>query len=620
MAIAALGNTVASIAAAGENPSTGPLVKPAGIPYLNPFCDMSLYQCQSAQTIAYISGYRDQSLNTHLTEINAQIDGPIPGFELPAGPLLVALAFSRVNNAQDVRQVDNTNSPNRYQIVHTGDNLYEVNNAIIGQLNIPVVGGDFVFPFFERLDVELGYRRDTYQTLTKAVYTPKVAVNWMVGWGLSFQGSWGKSFRTPKGEEIFSSGSGVSANNLLGGLENQNTTELLCENEELDAPPGTAIPGSLTAELNPTCNDTDPLLYAPAIISLSGPPVLAGPVLAQSPLGGDFSTEIGPQRATQYNIGFNFAPTDEFLGGALSGLNVTGTYWHLRYRDLIGGTGVGEGPDDPRSRDQFIAITNPNAPITDPSNAEFFKLARDLAAVPTRTSRAPDPAHLLNVRAIRVNFTGNVGLREMSGFDFNFRYDWDSGNWGTFNIGASGSYIIRDRSKGNILDEVWDVNYGSYGPDDAVSSTTGHQMQKVRYRAGWTDGTWSTTFFFNHYFHSGQNPNAAGLTPPCFWQPQFTAGSCYPGSPYFGPYEDHFPFQTPANLLVDLNIGYQTGDRPSNPYLQNIAFSFTVVNLLDKKPPLGVHPLRSRGTGVVAYDRNYSPLTRELSFSISKLW
>jgi outer membrane receptor protein involved in Fe transport len=145
-------------------------------------------------------------------------------------------------------------------------------------------------------------------------------------------------------------------------------------------------------------------------------------------------------------------------------------------------------------------------------------------------------------------------------------------------------------------------------------------MQKIRYRTGWTDGIWSATAFFNHYFHSGQNPNAEGLVPPCFWQPQFGPGSCYTGSPYHGPFEDHYPFITPGNVLVDLNLSYQTADRWTNPYLQNIMFSFTVLNLLDKKPPLGVHPLRSRGTGVVAYDRNYSPLTREISFSISKLW
>jgi outer membrane receptor protein involved in Fe transport len=629
MVIAALGNTVASIAAAGEVPAVGPFTKPAGIPYLNPFCDMLQFKCQSPQTIAYISGFRDQSLRTHLTEINAQIDGPIPGFELPAGPIFVALGFSRINNAQDVEQIDNTNSHMKSQIVHTGDNLYEVNNAIIGQMNIPVFGDDFAFPFFERLDVELGYRRDAYQTLPEAVYTPKVAVNWIVGWGLSFQGSWGKSFRTPKGEEIFSSGSGVSALNLLGGLENQNTTELLCENEGLDAPRGVAIPGSLTAELNPTCAgrgagfpaDPTGLLSAPAIISLSGSPVLVAPILAASPLtaGSDFG-QIGPQNATQYNIGFNLAPTADVFGGVFSGLDLTATYWHLRYRDLIAGIGEGEGPDDPLSRPYFIAITNPNAPITDPSNADFFQLVRDLSAVPTRTSRAPGPEHMLNVRAIEISLTGNVGLREMSGIDFNFRWDWDTGNWGTFNIGASGSYILKDRSKGSITDENWSVNYGDYGPDDDVSRATGHQMRKVRYRAGWTDGTWTATAFFNHFFHGGQNPNAEGLVPPCFWQPQFGPGSCYPGSPYHGPFEDHFPFVTPANVLVDLNLGYQTGDHWANPYLQNISFSFTVLNLLDKKPPLGVHPLRSRGTGVVAYDRQYSPLTREISFSISKLW
>jgi outer membrane receptor protein involved in Fe transport len=630
MALAALGNTVAAAPdfRGPDFPSLGAFTKPTNVPYLNPFCDNRIYKCNSPLTLAYITGFRDQSLRNHATEINAQIDGPLP-WELPGGPILVALAYDKATIAQNFVQTDNTNSQYAGQVVITGDDLYDVNNAFIGQMNIPILGDAFTLPFAQRLDLELGIRRDTYDTLEDSVWTPKVAGNWVVGFGLTVSASWGKSFRTPKGEQISRSGASVSANNLLGGVENLNSIRLICDNTSLGVPGGTALPGSLTSILNPTCAGRGPgfppdptgALSAPAILSVGGPPVLTGPILEASGLATGLSTSVGPQKATQYNVGFNFAPSEDDFGGWLSGFNLTGTYWNLRYRDLIGATGRGTGPDDPLSREQFIVIPNPAAPITDASNAAFFQLVRDLSAVSTRQNRSPDPEHMLNMKAIRVNLTGNLGIRELSGVDFTFRYDYDVGNWGTFNIGAQGSYIITDRSKNNVLDPNWSVNYGKHGPTDQVSITTGNQLQKVRYRLGWTNGTWSSTVFLNYTGHSAQDPNGAALIPPCYYAVGSGPGSCFPGSPYYGPFTSgNYPTFTPANIYTDLNISYNTRDSFTNTYLQNIVVSMTIVNVTGKTPPLGVHPLRSRGTGVVAYDRNYSPFEREFTFTVSKLW
>lgn len=620
MLSAALGNTIASAVdmRGASFPSLGAFAKPANIPYFNPFCDARVYQCNSPLTIAYISGYRDQTLDNHATEISVQFDGTV--YELPAGPIQAAIAYDKYTLSQNFIQVDNTNSQYAGQIIITGDDLYDVNNAFIGQLNIPILGGDISAPFFERFDVELGYRRDTYDTLDKAVYTPKVAANWVVGGGLSLSASWGKSFRTPKGEQISRSGASVTAINLLGGVENINSTPLDCRNTGISgATAGTAIAGSLTALLNPTCNISNAALFAPALLNVGGPPILTGPILAASGLAPNMPSSVGPQKATQYNIRAAFVPDENLLGGILYGLSAEATYWDLKYKDLIGTTGRGTGPNDPLSRDQFIVIPNPQAPITDPSNAGFFQLVKDLSAVPTRQSRSPDPEHMLDIKAVRVQLTGNLGIKQLSGVDFNMSYDYDAGNLGTFNVGAQGSYLIRNRDKGNTLDPVWNVIMGSHNEGDTVSITSGNQLQKVRYRAGWTDGAWSVNTFFNHTLHSAQDPNGSAMLPPCFYAVGFGPGSCYPGSPYYGPYKE-FPLHTPANVTVDLNIGYMTGDTPTAEYLKNIAINVSVNNLMGKSPPLGVHPLRSRGTGVLAYDRNYSPFEREFSVTISKVW
>ena len=188
-----------------------------------------------------------------------------------------------------------------------------------------------------------------------------------------------------------------------------------------------------------------------------------------------------------------------------------------------------------------------------------------------------------------------------------------------FNIGLSGFYETINKTKGAVDDEWEDFyRFETGGP-----LASGNRLKRVRYRAGWTDGTWTINSFFNYYGHTVQDTNGIIILPRCFYGAEFSGtgvGSCYPNSPYYGPITGEFPLGSPANVLVDLQIGYNTGLSFSNEYLNNIGLSLSISNLLDKTPPLGVHPLRSRGTGVVAYDNLYPDLTREVSFTITKIW
>src|SRR5205085_1932546 len=108
---------------------------------------------------------------------------------------------------------------------------------------------------------------------------------------------------------------------------------------------------------------------------------------------------------------------------------------------------------------------------------------------------------------------------------------------------------------------------------------SGNHLQRVRYRLGWSDDTWSVTAFANYFGHGaggavlGVNTNGTALIPNCFYQPGFAAGSCFPGSQYFGP-ENVFPNMSPAVVFMDLSIGYQTGEMPANEYLRNIGVQF----------------------------------------------
>jgi outer membrane receptor protein involved in Fe transport len=514
------------------------------------------------------------------------------------------------------------------EIIIGGDDLSELSNSLIFQANIPLFGDGFNFPLFEAFDVEFGLRLDDYQdgndNPAKAVWTPKLGANWNVGLGLTLRGSWGKSFRTPKGEEISLSGVGITALNSEGGIESNDTNPMFtakgCPNGAFGAP----LPGTAIALVNPNC---DPALESALGIGVSGNPVGTAGILAASGLlpGGNVPT-LGPQNAKQFNFGFNFAPGPEHFGGLLTGLNVDVTWWKLKYRDLIDSIFQGTGPDDTLSTPFYIPITNPNAGFNDPSNAAFKALVENLVAVRTRVSRQPAAAIVPNTKFVRIGTTGNIGEAEHEGIEFNVRYDWEWGNWGSFHVGAVGDYRLKARLRAvpgspwvEPLFGVPDHTQTIDGETFVGTNARGNQLEKVRYRAGWTDGSWNFTLFANYFGHHQQDEFGALMLPECFYKPEFGPGDCYPGSPYYGP-RDIYPIVAPANVLFDLTFGYNTGVTPANPYLQNIQIQFGMTNVLDKAPPNGVRPLRSRGTGVSSYDRLYPDVGREVSLTLTKAW
>ena len=111
--------------------------------------------------------------------------------------------------------------------------------------------------------------------------------------------------------------------------------------------------------------------------------------------------------------------------------------------------------------------------------------------------------------------------------------------------------------------------------------------------------------------------NGNNLIPPCFYAPGNGPGSCYAGSPYFGPYSV-YPNFSPAQVYFDLTLGYRTGDRPANPYLRGIGLQLTVNDIFDRPPPFQVG---ARGSGSIrAFDNNFSDLQRLITITVTKQW
>jgi iron complex outermembrane receptor protein len=579
--------------------------KPSAVPYLNVFCDPTAFTCNDPATLRFVQGYRLQHEQFKIQETGINFNGPI--YQLPGGPLELAIAGQTLSEHWTYTQIANYNTFSTDVIQNGTDAASQNSYAIFTQLNVPVFGEGNAIPFFQSVVFELGYRYDHYNNLDDPVWTPKAAVNWTVGAGFTLRAAWGKSFRVPSFAENSPGGSRVAGLNPLGGATNTTDTAFLLCKPVNGSPNGVAIPGTLTAKLNPTCA-TASNLSQPGGISVE----LSGNGAAKVLRGHGLS----PQSLRQWSTGFHYAPTDPIFGVDLSGLNVDVSWFRLEFKGLIDNNGPQNGvpnPDDPVSAGIYTVIPNPNLPITDPANASFLQLVKDLAAVPNRGGFSFDPAFTNNVKFIQDTALTNVGSRVFAGIDFDVRYDFDLTHVGltdagSINIGAAGYYQTIDKSR---ADAISPLDHRYEGKD------SGNRLQRVRYRLGWNNDTWNVTMFANYFGHAENNQNGALLIPPCFYSPTTAAGSCFAGSQHFGPYTT-FPNITPATVFLDLSIGYQTGEMPANRYLRNIGIQFTINDIMDKKPPFIVG---ARGNGAIrAFDNAFVDLQRSFTLTITKVW
>jgi iron complex outermembrane receptor protein len=597
---AALGNTVAATGGFAS------YTKPAAVPYLNIFCDPAAFTCNDPATLAYIVGYRTQHEQFKIQEVDVNFDGPL--FDLPGGTVRAAIAGQHLSEHWSFVSLQNDNTASTALITNSHDFETQRSTAFFGQLDVPIFGEGNALPFFQSLVVEAGYRYDKYNNLSDPVYTPKVAVNWGVGAGLTLRGAWGKSFRVPSFAENSPVQSTISGVNPLGLAAAADVAILGCGSVN-GSPSGVAIPGSLTALLNPTCS-ANAALRQPGSLDVSGGGSGAAVILRDG-------QTLGPQTLKQWSTGFNFTPTEPIFGVNLSGLDLDFSWFNLQFRGLISANGLGANgarpnPDDPVSRSAFTVIPHPELPITDPANASFLALVQALAAYPSRGGGF-DPAAIPNIKFISDTALTNLGSRNFSGIDFNGRYDFDLGrvglnNFGSINIGAAGFYEITDKTRTTPVSPIIDT---------FVGQNSGNRLQRVRYRLGWADDTWSVTAFANYFGHGAINTNGNNLLPPCFYASGFSAGSCFAGSPYYGPLVT-FPNFSPATVYFDLTLGYQTGEMPANEYLRNIGIQLTVNDIFDKPPPFQVG---ARGSGSIrAFDNAFTDLQRTFTITVTKVW
>ena len=518
---AAIGNTVAGVAASGVSPGFPSYTKPANIPYLNLFCDPTAFACNSAATLAYISGYRDYLHDYILHDYNATFDGTI--FPLPAGEIRAAVgadyshhSFYFITNSSYNSQ--NAANPSSVAAIQ-GRNVW----SVFGQLNIPLVGDSNALPLVRRLDVEASYRYDHYSDFGGTT-NPKVSVNWDPIDGLVFRGSWGTSFRAPAFSDLSNASVQIHGINLFGGATSNNLPACVKVG-------GTAVAGSVAETLNPSCSAA---LQFPGGISIRG-----------GAQGSAFlrpgQAPLNPETARNLSVGFDFTPT--FLQGLVASL----TYFNVHVDNELQGLDetTGQGLNDPGLAFTYILANNPNF-----SNYVNALIANPLSQVNRSVAQ--------NISFIVDGGVRNVGSLRVSGLDFQVNYSVSLGDFGSWNAGVSGTYFLHKITTpypGAIPVDIYDV---------------GGQAQDIRLRMrpqiGWvSDDGFDATLFMNYQSHYY---NLQALPPPAFL-------AKFP----------NYSNLEPSYITFDLSLGYNTGTRPANDYLKNLDIHLIGTNITDRKPP-----------------------------------
>ena len=625
---AALGWTIAATAAVGTTPGIATWTRPGTVPYLNLFCDAQKFNCNSQNTLNYISAVRSFDEKYWINEKGVTFDGPL--FGLPAGQVKAAVGANYTAYHFAFRTNDTTGSPSLIVPLLTEAQSKQV-WAAFTQINIPVFGDTNAIPGFKKLELEGSWRHDQYSDVG-GTSNPKVAFNWLPIDDLTIRGSWGTSFRAPSFAE---------QSNLV-------KTVIAAQNSPLFPQPQTL---TVTCGADPHSASGKLINPGPGLIGWNGvgsnngtPGVNCGP--GAQPVGLTLLGSAGsanaagfrqyintsgqalhPEQATNWGIGADYSPTN-----FLKGLDIQATWYSVKINGNLQGfanpnsnsfsqAGLGFAhivPTDLALAGVDVAgCSNNNTPTTCP---EFEAMVTKLLADP----RNPVPPQIATqVLWINDGSIFNAGYTKLQGLDWNISYDWDMGNAGAFNVGMVGTYYLHRYEVnfiGNKFDPeaaaVLDQFHTTLGSVGNIAQTGVESLPRMRYRArlGWSNGPWSLTGFMDyqsHFFHT-QNapPNVNG---------QCSVAGGTVGGGTFPCLINNYTNVEPPFYTFDLSAGYDTGDDPANTYLKHIGIQLVIQNIMDKHPPFE-YRIGTGGGNPVPFDILKSDQGRTVTLILTKTW
>ena len=572
---AALGWTIPATPAGGTTPAIASWTKPSSVPYLNLFCDPRAYTCNSDTTLNYLSGIAETSEYMHIKERGIKADGPL--FDLPGGSVKMAVGANYTTYNFLIQQVQT--NPTNPTVTITQDPRSRHVWAGFAQLNIPVFSDQNSLPGLRRLEFEASWRHDQYDDVG-GTSNAKLAFNWNPIESLTIRGGWGQSFRAPNFGE-FSPVSNVAWQGWnFGNLYSQNTVPITISCTGGAPPAGSGADKLFQAGLG--CNTTQ------GGISLNGGGKVAVDTLMRKYT--NFEQQVlDPEKAVNWSIGFDYTPT-----GFLTGLNLQATYYIVKINGILrnfGNPGTGRY-NDPSIGFVFVTAEDMKDPVTGAQLCAGMAATPHLCApfqeVVAAVLAHPEMEVPTSVQTLVhwINDGGvmNVGWQTTTGIDWQASYDWEWEGLGAFNTGITGTYYLSQESQvpGGLIDDFYHTTLAALNGLEQVGVESRPRL-KYRARLGWSDGTWSVTGFMDyeaHFFHTQAAPpnvNSACITP----------GGTVGGLPnYTNPcwVTDYTNIQ-PSYYTFDLSLGYNTADRPANPYLRNVSVQLVVQNIMDKSSP-----------------------------------
>jgi len=606
---AALGWTMPPTPASGTAPTIGTFTKPGVVPYLNLFCDATMFQCNAPSTLAYIQAYNENANEAFwINEKAIKADGPL--FDLPGGQVKAAIGLSYTSYRFLIQSNTETSTANTAMTLLRDPESRRV-WASFAQLNVPLIGDNNALPLIRKLELEGSWRHDQYSDVG-GTSNPKVAFNWEVSedLGLTFRGSWGTSFRAPSFGE-FSPISNVAWNgwglqNAPGAAQfnNNATIQIACSGGA--PPPGSAAEKLFAAGF--ACGSQ------PAGLSLNGGGKAAVDAHFRTYTNQENLT-LDPELSTNWGFGFDFAPTS-----FLRGLDIQATWYSVKINGLLinFGNPTTNRLNDPELGFAYLVPSDVGCPVAQNAHPEQCEAFQDMLtlALAHPTNQVPAGARTL-IFWINDGGTQNRGWQKTQGIDWTISYDWDLGDIGAWNAGMSGTYYLSQKAArvagGNVTDVLYHTDLSSVG---GIAQLGVESLPRFKYRArlGWSNGPYSVTGFMDyqgHFFHTQTAPPNVNFQ--CLAAGGTVGGGTFPCA------ISNYTNIEPSYYTFDIALGYDTGDTPANEYMRNISVQLVIQNIFDKHAPFE-YRTATGGGNPCACDISKSLFGRQTQIRVVKTW
>jgi outer membrane receptor protein involved in Fe transport len=490
----------------------------------------------SPESVAFLTADSNVETRTSLAQLRGTVSGDF-GVASPWGEDPIAFAVGGEYREYTASQVSDLLSqsgdlggaggaaPN----IDGGYNVYEA----IAELIVPLVQGK---PFFENLTLEAGVRYSDYEvdapgTPTYDTWTYKLAGTWDTGHGVTIRGGYSRAVRAPNINELF-----APVNTGLTNLGVDPCATLATDGTVLPGRPA----GGPTGELRAICLAQGANAGNVATI----PEPISGQVLATS--GGNLN--IRPEKSDSYTIGAVIQPK------IIPNFTLTVDYYNIKVKDAITTPTPGDA----------IAACFGSDPFNPPAGASLTEACTSISRDPLTGGLSGDP----NTSSGLPLALSNAGSLETDGIDVSANWKGDIG-FAELALSFNGNYTFNSKFNAFVLnpDSVnrecvgfYSPNCGSLQPEFQWSQRTTLSFSNV-----------DLSLLWRHISSFEQEPADVAVSGPFF---NGTIPATVQGvggrTENFGKISayDYFDFSARVGITDD------------------IALTFTVQNLFDKKPPI----------------------------------